>query len=36
MIEHLYHRGEICMTLTQAGYILSEAILYGQWDWDKR
>ncbi len=31
-----YHRGEICMTLTQAGHPLDEAILQGMWVWDKR
>lgn len=31
-----YHRGEICMTLTQAGYPLDDKVLYGMWVWDKR
>jgi uncharacterized damage-inducible protein DinB len=31
-----YHRGEICMTLTQAGYPIDDAILAGMWVWDKR
>ncbi len=31
-----YHRGEICMTLTQAGYPIDDRILYGMWMWDKR
>lgn len=31
-----YHRGEICMTLTQAGYPIDDRILYGMWVWDKR
>jgi uncharacterized damage-inducible protein DinB len=30
-----YHRGEICMTLTQAGHKLPDGILYKLWDWDK-
>ena len=31
-----YHRGEICMTLTQAGHPLDEDVLHGMWVWDKR
>jgi len=31
-----YHRGEICMTLTQAGHPVDEAVLQGMWVWDKR
>jgi uncharacterized damage-inducible protein DinB len=31
-----YHRGEICMTLTQAGHRLPDDILYGIWEWTKR
>lgn len=31
-----YHRGEICMTLTQAGHKLPDEILYGIWEWEKR
>ncbi len=30
-----YHIGEICMTLTQAGYRLPDAVLYGMWEWEK-
>jgi uncharacterized damage-inducible protein DinB len=30
-----YHIGEICMTLTQAGYKLPDEILYGIWEWGK-
>jgi uncharacterized damage-inducible protein DinB len=29
-----YHHGEICMTLTQAGHKLDDAVLYGIWEWD--
>lgn len=31
-----YHRGEICMTLTEAGQPLSTKILYGLWEWGVR
>lgn len=31
-----YHRGEICMTLTEAGHPLSDKILYGLWEWGVR
>ena len=31
-----YHRGEICVALTESGHRLDEAILYGQWDWSNR
>jgi uncharacterized damage-inducible protein DinB len=31
-----YHRGEICMTLTEAGHKLPDDVLYGQWEWEKR
>jgi uncharacterized damage-inducible protein DinB len=31
-----YHRGEICMTLTEAGHKLPDEILSGMWEWDKR
>lgn len=31
-----YHRGEICMTLSQAGHQLSDEVMYGMWVWDKR
>lgn len=31
-----YHRAEICMTLTEAGYPLPDEVLYGQWEWGKR
>jgi uncharacterized damage-inducible protein DinB len=31
-----YHRGEICMTLTEAGHKLPDDVMYGIWDWDKR
>jgi len=30
-----YHRGEIGMTLTLAGYPLPDEIAYGLWDWEK-
>ena len=37
LISHeSYHRGEICMTLTQSGHKLDDEILYGMWVWDKR
>ena len=37
LISHeAYHRGEICIALTESGHKLDEAILYGQWDWSKR
>ena len=37
LISHeAYHRAEICMTLTQAGHPLSDAVLHGMWVWDKR
>lgn len=37
LISHeSYHRGEICMTLTQAGHKLDDEIMYGMWVWDKR
>jgi len=37
LVSHeAYHRGEICMTLTQAGYPVDDKILYGMWVWDKR
>lgn len=29
-----YHHGEICMTLTQAGYRLPDEVLYTIWEWD--
>jgi len=28
-----YHRGEICMKLTQAGHKLPDEVLYGIWEW---
>lgn len=31
-----YHRGEICMTLTQAGHPIDDRILNGMWIWDQR
>jgi uncharacterized damage-inducible protein DinB len=37
LISHeSYHRGEICMTLTQAGHPLDDDVLQGMWVWDKR
>jgi uncharacterized damage-inducible protein DinB len=27
-----YHRGEICMTLTEAGHKLPDEVLYGMWE----
>ncbi len=37
LISHeAYHRGEICVALTEAGHKLDEAVLYDQWDWSKR
>jgi uncharacterized damage-inducible protein DinB len=37
MISHeAYHRGEICVALTESGRKLDDAILYDQWDWSKR
>ncbi len=30
-----YHRGEICMQLTQAGHKLPDEVLYGIWKWDE-
>lgn len=37
LISHeSYHRGEICVALTESGYKLSDEILYGLWDWEKR
>ncbi len=30
-----YHRGEICMVLTQNGHKLDDSVLYGIWDWGK-
>lgn len=37
LISHeAYHRAEICMTLTQAGYPLDDAVMQGMWVWDKR
>jgi uncharacterized damage-inducible protein DinB len=37
LISHeSYHRGEICMTLTEAGHPLDDKILYGQWEWGVR
>jgi uncharacterized damage-inducible protein DinB len=31
-----YHRGEICIALTESGYKLDDEILYGLWEWGKR
>ncbi len=31
-----YHRGEICVALTESGRRLDDAVLYGQWEWEKR
>lgn len=31
-----YHRGEICMQLTQAGHKLPDAVLYGIWEWGNK
>ncbi len=31
-----YHRGEICMQLTQAGHKLPDTVLYGIWDWGNK
>ncbi len=31
-----YHRGEICVALTESGHKLDDAVLYGQWEWSKR
>jgi len=31
-----YHRGEICIALTESGYQLDDKILYGLWEWGKR
>ena len=37
LISHeAYHRGEICVALTESGHKLSDDVLYGQWDWGKR
>ena len=37
MISHeAYHRGEICVALTESGHKLDDAVLYDQWDWSKR
>ncbi len=37
LISHeAYHRGEICVALTESGHKLDDAVLYEQWDWSKR
>lgn len=37
LISHeSYHRGEICVALTESGHKLDDAVLYEQWDWSKR
>ena len=37
MISHeAYHRGEICVALTESGHKLDDTVLYDQWDWSKR
>ncbi len=37
MISHeAYHRGEICVALSESGHKLDDAVLYDQWDWSKR
>jgi uncharacterized damage-inducible protein DinB len=37
LISHeSYHRGEIGIILTQAGYKLDQKIAYGMWEWGKR
>jgi uncharacterized damage-inducible protein DinB len=37
LISHeAYHRGEICVALTESGHKLDDAILYSHWDWSKR
>jgi uncharacterized damage-inducible protein DinB len=37
LISHeAYHRGEICVALTQSGHQLDDSILHGQWDWERR
>lgn len=36
LAHEAYHRGEICMTLTQAGHKLPDEVLYGQWEWGAR
>lgn len=37
LISHeSYHRGEICMTLTQSGHPLDKKISFGLWEWGVR
>lgn len=37
LIAHeAYHRGEICVALTESGRRLDNDVLYGQWEWEKR
>ena len=37
LISHeAYHRGEICMALSQAGHPLDDKVMYGQWEWGRR
>ena len=37
LISHeSYHRGEICVALTESGHKVDDKILYGQWEWEKR
>lgn len=37
LIAHeAYHRGEICVALTESGHRLEDDVLYGQWEWEKR
>ncbi|PYP84539.1 MAG: hypothetical protein DMF61_19250 [Blastocatellia bacterium AA13] len=34
--HELYHRGQIALTLKQAGHPLDKKIAYGQWEWGVR
>lgn len=37
LISHeSFYRGQICLTLQQAGYALPDEVQYGMWIWDKR
>jgi hypothetical protein len=37
MISHeSYHRGEICIALTESGHRLDDAVLYDRREWSRR
>jgi uncharacterized damage-inducible protein DinB len=37
LISHdAHHRGQICMLSRQVGYRLSNAVMFGMWEWNKR